>query len=43
MSKNGKHIVVSDGTYDFLMEQGRKNESFDRVLRRLLGLEKGSA
>lgn len=40
MSNKGKHVVVSSETYDYLVEQGRKNESFDDVLKRLLNVDK---
>jgi len=39
MSHKRKHIVVSDEVYNHLVEEGRKNESFDDVLRRLLHLD----
>lgn len=38
MKMLSKHVVLSNEVYNHLVEQGRKNESFDAVLRRLLGL-----
>jgi negative regulator of replication initiation len=42
MKKRRKTIVVDEELYDWLLGHGRKGETFDAVLRRLLGFEKGS-
>jgi len=33
-----KWIRVSSRVYDHLVEQGRKNETFDQIIRRLLNV-----
>jgi negative regulator of replication initiation len=37
-----KTIVVDEELYDWLLSHGRKGETFNAVLRRLLGFEKRS-
>lgn len=37
-----KTMFVSKEVHRYLIDQGRKNETFDQILKRLLGLDKSN-
>jgi len=38
-----KTVRISDELHEWLRRKGEKDESFEKILRRLLGLEQGKA